>query len=374
MVTTGETPARPRRPAARQLLALPAVLVLSALVGGVLTALTVGVTLRDVPLFGGGLGGLAVAVLLVVVPVRVRRRRQGVPVPRIALARIEHRRVASGEFADEPVRFDLTVAPDDAPAYRVYVHEQVGPADLARYPEGRIVVVTYVATQPWGVELDRRPTEEWARRAADARIDTAPEHTRVKPDGACWSGCAVLLGVLAGAALALLPYRGELGERFDDTPSAAAGGAPASAPAVPGTSGGTTTTVTTVTGSASSASTLRPGEMRRLADTLVTGMGTELGTRITIEEKTMSAVGSKGPSTGGGLPMSLRALPYELLPGLVETARTGLGIDHPESWRIDIAPEGDGPAPVVRVTVSGHGRSAYLLADAVGRITARHPG
>ncbi|MGW2841624.1 hypothetical protein ACWCWD_28000 [Streptomyces sp. NPDC001493] len=370
MVTTGETPARPGRPAARQLLALPAVLVLSALVGGVLTALTVGVMLRDVALFGGGLGGLAVAVLLVAVPARVRHRRQGVPVPRIALARIEHRRVTNGEFADVPVRFDLTVAPDDAPAYRVYVHEQVGPADLARHPEGRIVVVTYVPTQPWGVELDRRPTEEWARRAAYARIDTAPEHTRVKPDGACWSGCAVLLGVLAGAALALLPYRGELGERFDDTPPAPS----ASAPAVPGTGGGTTTTVTTVTGSASSASTLRPGEMRRLADTLVTGMGTELGTRITIEEKTMSAVGSKGPSTGDGLPMSLRALPYELLPGLVETARTGLGIDHPESWRIDIAPEGGSPAPVVRVTVSGHGRSAYLLADAVGRITARHPG
>ncbi|WP_327176706.1 hypothetical protein OG599_16340 [Streptomyces sp. NBC_01335] len=373
MVTTGETSAGPRRSAARQLLSVLAVLVLGALVGGALTGLTVGVVLKDVALFCLGLGGLVAAALLVVVPARLRRRRQAVPVPRVALARIEYRRATHGEFADVPVRFDLTVAPDDAPAYRVYVHEQVNLVDLADYPEGRIVVVTYAESQPGGVELDRRPTEEWARRAADARIDTAPEHTRVKSEGAGWSGCAaLLLGVLGGAALALLPYWGELGERFDDTSSSSSGPAVTSTVA-PGASGGTTT-VTTVTGSASSASALRPGEMRRLADTLVTGMDTELGTRITIEEKAMSAVGSKGPATGGGLPMSLRALPYELLPGLVETARTGLGIDHPETWRIDIAPGGGGPAPVVRVTVSGGGRSAYLLADAVGRITERHPG
>ncbi|MGW2278248.1 hypothetical protein [Streptomyces sp. NPDC001770] len=370
MVTTGDTSARPGRSMARQFLSVSAVLVLGALVGGALTALTVGVMLKDVALFCFGLGGLVAGVLLVAVPARVRRSRTPVPAPRVALARIEHRRATHGEFADVPVRFDLTVAPDDAPAYRVHVHEQINLADLSDYPEGRVVVVTYAAAQPWGVELDRRPTEEWARRAADARIDTAPEHTRVKSDGAGWSGCVVLpLGVLAGAALALLPYWGELGERFDDPPSAPS----ATSTVVPGASG-TTTTVTTVTGSASSASTLRPGEMRRLADILVTGMGTELGTRITIEEKAMSAVGSKGPSTGGGLPMSLRALPYELLPGLVDTARAELGIDHPETWRIDITPDGGSPAPVVRVTVSGRGRSAYLLADAVGRITERHPG
>ncbi|MFF7363843.1 hypothetical protein [Streptomyces sp. NPDC008125] len=374
MVTTGETSARPTRSAARRLFSLLAVIVVSALAGGTLTAVVVGVMLKDGALFCGGLGGLLVSVLLVVVPARMRRSRAPVPVPRVALARIEHRRATNGEFADVPVRFDLTVAPDDAPAYRVYVHEQINLVDLADYPEGRIVVVTYPEAQPSGVELDRRPTEGWARRAAGARIDTAPEHTRVKPDDAGWSGCvAVLLGVLTGAALALLPLRSELDSRFGDAAPAPSGPSAAST-VIPGASSGTTTTVTTVTGSASSASTLRPGEMRRLADTLVTGMGTELGTRITIEEKVMSAVGSKGTSTGGALPMSLRALPYELFPGLVDSARTGLGIEDPETWRIDITPEPGSPAPVVRVTVSGHGRSAYLLADAVGRITARHPG
>lgn len=141
---------------------------------------------------------------------------------------------------------------------------------------------------------------------------------------------------------------------------------------MPGPSSGSTT-VTTVTGSASSPSTLRAGEMRRLANTLVTGMGTEMGTRVTIEEKVMSAVGSEGFSADEGFPMSLRAIPYELLPALVDTARTGLGVDTPESWRIDITTGGAGPAPVVRVTVAGHGKSGYLLADAVGRITERHP-
>lgn len=369
MVTTGETSARPTRSAAREVFSLLAGFVVSALFGGTLTALVVGVMVESVALFGYGLGGLVVAVLLVAVPARVREARRGVPVLRVALARIENRRATNGEFADVPVRFDLTVAPDDAPAYRVTIDESVNLVDLADYPEGRIVVVTYREAEPWEATLERRPTAEWARRAAEARIDTAPAHTRVKADRKAWSGCLVmLLGLLVGVALVLFPH-------WDDLPGDSDDPAPSSTgTAVPGpSSGSSSTTVSTVTGSASSASTLRAGEMRRLANTLVTGMGTEMGTRITIEEKVMSAVGSKGFSAGGDFPISLRGIPYELLPGLVDTARTGLGVDSPESWRIDITSQGSTPAPIVRVTVSGHGKSAYLLADAVGRITERHP-
>ncbi|MCX5398123.1 hypothetical protein [Streptomyces sp. NBC_00102] len=373
MVTTGETSAQPVRPVARQVLSLLAGLVVSVLFGGAPTAIVVGVMLRDVVLFWCGLGGLLVAVLLLEVPREVRSRRQGAQAPRVALARIESRQATNGEFSDVPVRFDLTVVPDDAPAYRVTVHEQVNLVDLADYPEGRILVVTYDAARRERVELDRRPTEEWARRAAGAHLATAPEHTRVKSGDACWGRCSVmLLGLLAGVALVLLTHRDGLDDRYGDgTPAPPAPSATGAA--VPGPRTGSSTTVTTVEGSTTSASTLRAGEMRRLANVLVTGMGTETGTRITIEEKVMSAVGSEGPSTGGEFPMLLRAVPYELLPGLVDTARTGLGIDSPESWRIDIAPGSGSPAPVVRVTVSGHGRSAYLLADAVGRITESHP-
>ncbi|MFE9851097.1 hypothetical protein ACFYPN_20150 [Streptomyces sp. NPDC005576] len=370
MVTTGETSARPTRSAAREVLSLLAGFAVSALFGGTLTALVVGVMVKSVAVFGCGLGGLVVAVLLVAVPARVREARRSVPVLRVALARIENRRATNGELADVPVRFDLTVAPDDAPAYRVTVDESVNLVDLADYPEGRTVVVTYPEAEPWKVKLERRPTAEWARRAAEARIDTAPAHTRVKADSKAWSGCLLmLLGLLVGVALVLVPY-------WDDLPSDSDAPSPSSTStaALPGpSSGSTSTTVSTVTGSASSASTLRTGEMRRLANTLVTGMGTEMGTRITIEEKVMSAVGSKGFSAGGDFPISLRGIPYELLPGLVDTARTGLGVDSPESWRIDITSQGSTPAPIVRVTVAGHGKSAYLLADAVGRITERHP-
>ncbi|MGW0855304.1 hypothetical protein [Streptomyces sp. NPDC002690] len=373
MVTTGDTSERPAgSSAADRLFALVAVLVPSALAAGTLTALVVGVLLTDVTLFCWSLGGVLVAVLLMAVPARVRRRRRGRPAPRIALARIENRWVTHGEFADVPVRFDLTVAPDDAPAYRVIISEPVDLVDLADWPEGRTVVVTYDDGDPWRVELDRRPTEEWARRAAREQVGTAPERTRVKETKAGCACSAVLLGLVAGALLVLHPYWSDLKSRYGDDPPAPG----ATGPVVPGPGSGSrsgSTTVTTVTGSASSPSTLRTGEMRRLANTLVTGMGTETGTRITIEEKVMSAVGSKDSTADEGFPMSLRALPYELLPGLVDTARTGLGIDAPASWRIDITTEGAGPAPVVRVTVSGHGKSAYLLADAVGRITERHP-
>ncbi|WP_327269057.1 hypothetical protein OG233_16395 [Streptomyces sp. NBC_01218] len=369
MVTTGERSARPARSAAREVFSLLSGFVVSGLSGGALTALVVGVILRSTALFCAGLGAVAAAALLVAVPARVRRRRKGLPVRRTALARIENRRATHGEFADVPVRFDLTVAPDGAPAYRVVVHEAVNLVDLPQYPQGAIVVVTYDEAEPWAVELDRRPTGEWARRAAGARIDTAPGHTRVKADEAGWSGCLVLLvGVLVGVALVLVPRWDELNDGSDDGPPSPS----AAGPALPGPSTGSTT-LTTVTGSASSPSTLRAGEMRRLANTLAEGMGTETGTRITIEEKMMSAVGSKGVTPGGTFPLSLRGVAYELLPGLVDTARTGLGVDRPESWRIDITTDGDSPAPVVRVTVSGHGKSAYLLADAVARITERHP-
>ncbi|WP_299529356.1 DUF3592 domain-containing protein [uncultured Streptomyces sp.] len=344
----------------------------SVLVGGALACGVVAVILESVPLFCVALGTLAVIVAVVAVVASLQRGVAPATTARTVLARIESRRATDGEFADVPVEFDLTVAPDDARAYRVKATARINLVDLPAYPEGRIVVARYRPEEPWDVEIDLRPSEEWAAKAATARIDPALVHTLVRnPESNAQWCLLVVLGLLAGAAAVVLYFWGELTE--DDTVH---GSPAATGAAVPGSSSTTTTTTSSVTASASSASTLRTGEMRRLADTLVTGMRTEFGTRITIEERVMSAVGQPtgtASEPGDPFPMSLRALPYELLPGLVDEARHGLGIDAPDSWRIDITPTDDGPAPVIRVTVSEGDRSAYLLADAVGRITSRHP-
>ncbi|MEE1727832.1 MULTISPECIES: hypothetical protein [Streptomyces] len=355
-----------RRSAVRVLLAALRLTVVSAVTGGALAALVVAVVIKDVPVFLTGGGVLVVLILIGVVAGRRSPAGEEPPAGRIALARIEDLRATSGESADVPVKFRLTVAPDDRPAYRVKIEQHINLVDIPAYRPRGIAVVEYHPDEPWKVRIVTRPTAEWSRRAEDAEIDSAPESTVVvSPDMSEGSWCMLtLFAFLAGAALLVLLFRGELFTSGDGD------GAAAKPPSSSSSSSTSRTFSTSTTVSGPSTSLLTFGVMRVTAMELEARVDTAYVTEITIEDHRMAV---RGDSTR---PVSetvhLQSLPYELFPGLVREARTTLGVRDPRSWRIDVTPgSGAGAGPRVRVTVTGKEGTAHLDADATGRVTDR---
>ncbi|MEV7879881.1 hypothetical protein [Streptomyces microflavus] len=354
-----------RRSAVRVLLAALRLTVVSAVTGGALAALVVAVIIKDVPVFLTGGGVLVVLILIGVVAGRRSPAGEEPPAGRIALARIEDLRATSGESADVPVKFRLTVAPDDRPAYRVKIEQHINLVDIPAYRPRGIAVVEYHPDEPWKVLIVTRPTAEWSRRAEDAEIDSAPESTLVvSPDMSEGSWCMLtLFAFLAGAALVVLLFRGELFTSGD-------GDGAAAKPPSSSSSSTSRTFSTSTTVSGPSTSLLTFGVMRVTAMELEARVDTAYVTEITIEDHRMAV---RGDSTR---PVSetvhLQSLPYELFPGLVREARTTLGVRDPRSWRIDVTPgSGAGAGPRVRVTVTGKEGTAHLDADAAGRVTDR---
>ncbi|MET8345672.1 hypothetical protein [Streptomyces microflavus] len=351
-----------RRSAASGFLDALRLSVTSGVTGAALAALVVGVIMEAVPVFvtGGG-----VLILIGVVAGRRSPAGEEPPAGRLALARIEDLRATNGEMADVPVKFRLTVAPDDRPAYRVKINQAINLVDIPFYRPRGTAVVTYRPDEPWEVRIVTRPTPEWSRRAEEAEIDSAPESTLVSDPGVSEGSWCVLclLAFLAGAALVVLLFRGELFTSGDGE------GAAAKPPSSSSSSTSRTfSTSTTVSGPSTSLLTF--GVMRVTAMELEARVDTAYVTAITIEDHRMAV---RGDSTR---PVSetvhLQSLPYELFPGLVREARTTLGVRDPRSWRIDVTPgTGAGAGPRVRVTVTGKEGTAHLDADATGRVTDR---
>ncbi|MGW7093215.1 hypothetical protein [Streptomyces sp. NPDC054874] len=345
--------------------------VTSGAAGAAVAALVVGVILERVPVF---LSGGGVLVLLLLIGFVSGRRPPGPvepPVTRTALARIEDLRATSGESADVPVDFRLTVAPEPAdgrPAYRVNITAHINLVDIPVYRPRSIAVVEYRPDEPWDVSIVTRPTREWSRRAEEAEIDSAPESTLVeKPGLSEGSWCMLVLFIfLAGAAVVVLLFRGELFTSDDDTgPSSKQPSATSSV-----SSSRTFTSSTTVSGPSSSLLVL--GRMRETATELEARVGTSEVTAISIEERHMRIRGDAARPAGET--MHVQMLPYELFPALVHEARTTLGVRDPKSWRIDVTPgAGPGEGPRVRVTVTGEEGTAHLDADATARVVDRRP-
>ncbi|RST21254.1 hypothetical protein EF908_23075, partial [Streptomyces sp. WAC04770] len=148
--------------------------------GAALAAVAVGIILEDVPVFVAGGGVLALLILFAVLGGKRRPAGGEPPAGRLALARIEDLRATGGESADVPVKFRLTVAPepeDARPAYRVKITQHINLVDLPAYRPRGIAVVEYRPDKPWDVRIVTRPTPEWARRAEEAEIDSAPDST-----------------------------------------------------------------------------------------------------------------------------------------------------------------------------------------------------
>ncbi|MFD8409803.1 hypothetical protein ACFV1G_34580 [Streptomyces anulatus] len=342
--------------------------VVSGVTGAAVAAVVVGVIVERVPVF---LSGGGVLLLLVLVGFVAGRRSPGPgdpPVTRTALARIEDLRATSGESADVPVDFRLTVAPDDRPAYRVNINEHINLVDIPVYRPRSTAVVEYRPDEPWEVRIVTRPTPEWSRRAEEAEIDSAPESTLVeKPGMSEGSWCMlVLFTFLAGAALVVLLFRGELFMSGDDDSS------PSKRPSATSSASSSRTFTTSTTVSGPSSSLLVLGRMRETATELQAKVGTADVTAIVIEERRMEIRGDSARAPGETVHLQL--LPYELFPALVHEARTTLGVRDPKSWRIDVTPgAGLGEGPRVRVTVTGEEGTAHLDADATARVVDRRP-
>lgn len=348
----------------------PVALTRGFLTGGVigtsLAAFCVGCIIERVPLIVTSLVLPAVYGLLFFLAGRPRRAREAAVAPRTALAMIESLHAIGGETSDVPVRFDLTVAPDDAPAYRVEMTQDINLVDLPDYRPRGVVVVEYPPDRPWRVRIVKRPTPQWEDRAAGARIDSVPGPATVsEPAEGCAFGFVALLGLLLGAAAVILLFRADL---FDQDATAKP---PSSAqPSV--SSSSSTTVVTSGSGTVAlgpDQSFLDKGELRRAIDSLTKGKDKGPALTVVVQERLLSVVFA--PSDTQAPSFDPRSLPYERFPALVEQATTTLGIHSPQTWQLT-ADRLTGSL-AIRVGVTGTEGAASLEADGQGKVVRRTP-
>ncbi|MFI8929062.1 hypothetical protein ACIG3E_15465 [Streptomyces sp. NPDC053474] len=345
----------------------PADLTLAFLTGGVigtsLTAFVSGCVVEKASLIVLGLALPAVYGLLFFLGTLPRRAREAAVAPHTALAMIESREAVGGETSDVPVRFDLTVAPDDVPAYRVEIRQDINLVDLPDYRPRGIVVVEYPPDRPWKVRIVQRPTPQWEERAAEALLDSAPGPA-MKGDAERGGvgGLLMLLGLLLGVAGVLLLFRDDL---FGDD-----GAAASPRPSVSTSSSSTTTTVTSATGTVTlgpGQSMLDRGELRGSVESLTRGGGRRQALTVVVQDRMLTiAFSPTGVKSAGFDP---RSLPYARVPALVEEARTTLGVDSPQSWQLTA--DGVGGSLTLRISVTGHGHTGTLEADGRGTVLRR---
>ncbi|MFE6667446.1 hypothetical protein ACFVFH_28285 [Streptomyces sp. NPDC057697] len=359
-IDTGVTPAR------RAPVALARRFLTGGVVGASLASVVVGGIVENGPLFATGLVLPVVYGLLFFLAGVPRRAQQAAVVPRTALAMIERLEAVEGESSDIPVRFGLTVTPDDGPAFGVEIAQDINLVDLPDYRPRGVVVVQYPPDRPWLVRIVKRPTPEWENRVASACLDSVPGAARMAaPPEVCAFGFVGLLGLLLGAAAVVLLFRVDLFDRDTGAKSPSA-----ARPSVSSTS--STTVVSSASGMVALGlghSFLDKGELERAIDSLTKGGDTHQALTIVVQERLLSVVFSPvGTESPGFAP---RALPYDRFPALVEKATNILGVHSPKTWQIT-ADRLTG-AFVIRVVVTGPGGTASLEADGQGRVVRRTP-
>ncbi|MGW3289491.1 hypothetical protein ACWDR3_33110 [Streptomyces sp. NPDC001002] len=346
---------------------VPAALARGFLTGGVVgasfAALIVGGVIENWPLFIAGWVVPPVYGLLYYLAGRPRRAREAAVVPRTALAMIESLEAIGSESSDVPVRFELTVAPEDAPAYRLRMSQSINLVDLSDYRPRDIVVVQYPPDRPWRVKIVKRPTPEWEERAAGAHIDSVPGPAvpGESPEG-CAFGLAAVLGLLLGAALVVLVFRADL---FDQDASAR----------LPDSSVSSSSSTTVVSsGSATvalgpSQSFLDKGELRRAMDSLTKGKAQRPALTVVVQERLLSVVFA--PSDTQAPQFDPSSLPFERIPALVKEATTTLGVHSPQSWQVTA--DNLTGSLTLRIGVTGSEGTASLEADGQGKVVRRTP-
>ncbi|WP_416972997.1 hypothetical protein [Streptomyces sp. 4F14] len=340
----------------------PLDLVRGVLTGGVigvsLAAFVVGCILERAPLIVGSLVLPALYGLLVLLAGAPGRARDAAVVPRTALAVIESREAVGGETSDVPVKFEVSVVPDDAPAWRVRFRQDVNLAELPDYRPGGVVVVSYPPDRPWKVRIVRRPTPQWEERAATARLDSVPGPVlESNPRDGCAVGLMTLIALLVGAGVVVYGFRGDL---FDsDSPAKPTTSSSSS-------SSSTTSTVTTSTGTVAlgpNQSMLDPGQLRRSVESLDQGNHRKAIT-VVVQERLLTVVYSPGSPSDSAAGFDPRSLPFDRVPALVEEAGSGLG--SPRTWQLTA--EGVTGSVTLKVTATGSGGTNSLEADGKGEV------
>ncbi|MFG2347944.1 hypothetical protein [Streptomyces phaeochromogenes] len=361
-ITTSAPPAR----------STPVAIALGFLTGGVigasLAAFVVGCVIESVPLCAAGVGLPAVYGLLFLLAGAPRRAREAAIVPRTALAVVESREAVGGEAtSDVAVRFDLTVAPDDGPAYRVAFTQHINLADLPDYRQGVVVVVQYPPDRPWQMRIVKRPTPEWEDRAAEARLDSAPGPVLVSESSeGCGVGFVTLLGLLLAAAAVVLLFRADL---FDGD---ASDKPPVSSSSSPSPSSSSSTVVSSAYGTVTlgpNQSFLDKGQLRRAVGLLTKDADARAALTVVVQDRLLSIVYAP---TGSQAPTFDRdSLPYDRFPALVEEARRGLGVSSPKTWQLTV--ERLTGSLTIRVVVTGAEGTASLEANGQGKVVRRTP-
>ncbi|GAB3078878.1 hypothetical protein [Micromonospora schwarzwaldensis] len=340
-------------------------LVTGGVIGASLTAFIGGCVVGRAPLIVTGLVLPTVYGLVLFLAALPRRAREAAVVPRTALAVIESREAVGGETSDVLVRFELSVAPDDAPAFRVEIQQDINVVELPEYRPRGVVVVQYPPDRPWKTRIVKRPTPAWEERAAVSRVDSAPGPAMRSdsPDG-CLSGFLTLLGLLLGAAAVLLLFRAEL---FDSRE----GDSGAVTPSVSTSS--STTTVTSATGTVvlgPGRSMLDDGELRRAVQSVTPPGEKRQALTVVVQDRLLTVVFA--PTGVGSAGFDPRSLPYDRIPGLVAEARATLRVESPQSWQLTA--DGVTGSLTLRVVVTGGGATGRLEADGQGRVLRRSGG
>ncbi|MFF8914277.1 hypothetical protein ACF08M_13390 [Streptomyces sp. NPDC015032] len=365
-ITTGGAP-----PAWNTFVALARGLLTGGVIGASLAALVVGGIIESVPLFVTGLGLPAVYGLVFFLAGVPRRAREAAIAPCTALAVAESVEAVGGEAtSDVAVRFDLTVAADDVPAYRVAFTQDINLADLPDYRPGGVVVVQYPPERPWRVRIVKRPTPEWEERVAGARLDSAPGPVLAsEPTGGCAVGSVTLLALLLAAAGVVLLFRADL---FDEGASA-----PPPSSAQPSASASSSSpSSTTVVSSASGTVALGPNhsfldkdELRKAVGSLTKGTDPRAALTVVVQDRLLSVVyapnGSQAPT------FDPDSLPYDRFPALVGEAKSSLGVGSPQTWQLTV--ERLTGSLTIRVGVTGTEGTASLEAAGDGKVLRRTP-
>jgi hypothetical protein len=340
----------------------------SAMVGAALTAFICGCIAQSLSLIVIAVALLPAYGLLYALFTHPRRAREVPVVPRTALAMIESLEAVGGEGGDIPVRFELTVAPDDARAYRVAIRQDINLVALPDYRPRGIVVVEYPPDRPLKVWIVKQPTAEWAERAATASLDSVPGPALKEESPASSAGCLLaFLGLLVGAGAILGLFHTEV---FHHAKSAAA-----TTPSVSATDSSSTTTTTTVTSDVGTVtvgpgeSLLDPGQLQTAVESVTSNGNTRPALTIVIQDTRLTVVFAPGDVKIGGF--DPRTLPYARIPALVQQAKSTPGVGSLKSWQVSA--DGATGSLTLRVVVTGDKGAATLVADGQGKVL-QHSG
>ncbi|MEY9856100.1 hypothetical protein ABH935_001704 [Catenulispora sp. GAS73] len=368
MTTTVGAPPAPSKPAARIRGFLT-----SVVVGAALTSFIAGCIAQSVSMVVIALAllpGYGLLYALITYQSRARARAAAAAVvPRTALAMIESLEAVGGESSDIPVRFDLTVAPDDARSYRVEIRQDINLVALPDYRPRGIVVVEYPPDRPLKVRIVKQPTAEWAERAATASLDSAPgpaQKEEVSP--ASCTGCLLtLLGLLVGAAAVLSLFHTEVFHHHKtaaDTTSSSTSSTDSSST--------TTTTVTSDVGTVTvgpGESLLDSGALQSAVESVTQDGDNRQALTVVIQNTRLTVVFAPNDVKIGGF--DPRSLPYARIPALVQQAENTPAVGSVKTWQVSA--DGATGSLALRIVVTGDKGTATLVADGQGKLL-QHSG